>query len=114
MHYFFLFFSANDVEKRRKFVTLVDSVRDNGGDVRIFSSLHVSGERKYNVFSHSINEVRVLMNKTFSTSTFLMYVLKHFFLYVSELGQLSGLAAILRFPIPDPEESDDSSEGDEE
>ena len=39
--------SANDVKTRRKYVTLVDSVRENGGDVRIFSSLHISGERKY-------------------------------------------------------------------
>lgn len=29
-------------------MTLVDSVRDNGGDVKIFSSMHVSGERMYN------------------------------------------------------------------
>jgi len=27
------------------YVGLVESVRDNGGVVRIFSSLHVSGER---------------------------------------------------------------------
>ena len=32
---------------RKQYVALVDSVRDNNGDVRIFSSLHVSGERKY-------------------------------------------------------------------
>ena len=34
--------------------------------------------------------------------------------YFSELGQLSGIAAILRFPIPDPTENeDDDSSSDE-
>jgi hypothetical protein len=27
-------------------VALVDSVRESGGEVKIFSSMHVSGERK--------------------------------------------------------------------
>ena len=31
-------------------MNLVDSVRESGGDVKIFSSLHVSGERKYHWF----------------------------------------------------------------
>ena len=34
-----------DVAKRKRFVALVDSVREFGGDVKIFSSLHVSGEQ---------------------------------------------------------------------
>ncbi|CAG2121638.1 unnamed protein product, partial [Medioppia subpectinata] len=55
-------------------VRLVDSVRENGGEVRLFSSLHVSGE---------------------------------------QLDQLTGVAAILRFPMQDledePYEDDDSS-----
>jgi hypothetical protein len=33
------------VADRKKFVSLVDSVREFGGDVKIFSSLHVSGEQ---------------------------------------------------------------------
>ena len=34
-------------------------------------------------------------------------------LYIfSELGQLSGVAAILRFPIPEPETDDDDDEDD--
>nr|ACI69315.1 pelota homolog [Salmo salar] len=52
-----------------------DNVRDNGGTVRIFSSLHVSGE---------------------------------------QLTQLSGVAAILRFPIADLSEPEDDSSSDEE
>jgi len=67
---------AQDVAVRQRYVALVDGARDSGGVVRIFSSLHVSGE---------------------------------------QLGQLSGVAAILRFPLPDPEDAadDDSSSDDE-
>ncbi|KAK6191506.1 hypothetical protein SNE40_003175 [Patella caerulea] len=61
-------FRSNDVQKRQRYVRLVDSVKENGGEVKIFSSLHVSGE---------------------------------------QLGQLTGVAAILRFPM-----SDDTSDED--
>lgn len=37
---------CQDVNTRKEYVELVESVRDSGGDVKIFSSLHVSGERK--------------------------------------------------------------------
>lgn len=60
-------FRAQNVAQRKRFVKLVDSVRECGGDVKIFSSMHISGE---------------------------------------QLGLLSGIAAILRFPIPDDEEED--------
>lgn len=39
-------FRSQDVKERKRYVSLVDSVRENGGDVKIFSSSHVSGERK--------------------------------------------------------------------
>lgn len=55
-------FRSRDLAIRKRYVNLVESVRDNNGDVKIFSSLHVSGE---------------------------------------QLSQLSGVAAILRFPLPD-------------
>ena len=35
-----------DIRTRQKYVTLVEGVKDGGGTVRVFSSLHVSGERK--------------------------------------------------------------------
>ncbi|POM62812.1 MRNA surveillance protein pelota [Phytophthora palmivora] len=70
-------FRSQDIATRRKYVDLVESVRDNGGTVRLFSSLHVSGEK---------------------------------------LGQVSGIAAILRFPMPeiDEEDQDDESDSEEE
>ena len=68
-------FRANNVAERRKYVALVDSVRDMGGDVKIFSSLHVSGE---------------------------------------QLDQLSGVCALLRFPMAEIEDTDDSDSDEDE
>ncbi|KAK1944595.1 Protein pelota [Phytophthora citrophthora] len=68
-------FRSQDIAIRRKYVDLVESVRDNGGTVRLFSSLHVSGEK---------------------------------------LGQVSGIAAILRFPMPEIDEEDQDEESDSE
>ncbi|KAL7680898.1 putative 50S ribosomal protein L30e [Plasmopara halstedii] len=70
-------FRSQDIATRRKYVEIVESVRDNGGTVRLFSSMHVSGEK---------------------------------------LGQVSGIAAILRFPMPeiDEEDQNDDSEGEDE
>nr|CAD7264190.1 unnamed protein product [Timema shepardi] len=64
-------FRIQDVKLRKRYVTLVDSVREFGGDVKIFSSMHVSGE---------------------------------------QLDQLTGVAAILRFPMPALEEDDEESD----
>jgi hypothetical protein len=36
-------FKAADISTRQKYVALVDSVRENGGKVHVFSCLHVSG-----------------------------------------------------------------------
>lgn len=62
-------FRIQDVKLRKQYVALVDSVRESGGDVKIFSSMHVSGE---------------------------------------QLDQLTGVAAILRFPMPELEDEEDS------
>jgi protein pelota len=53
-------FRANDPEVRKKYVTIVESVREKGGEVVIFSSMHESGQ---------------------------------------QLNQLTGIAAILTFPL---------------
>lgn len=54
-------FRANEVDTRKKYVALVQKVKDSGGEVNIFSSLHVTG---------------------------------------SQLAKLTGVAALLRFPMP--------------
>jgi len=38
-------FRACSIEKRKQYVALVESVRESGGEVRIFSGMHVSGEQ---------------------------------------------------------------------
>ncbi|KAG0592920.1 hypothetical protein M758_1G281900 [Ceratodon purpureus] len=58
-------FRSADIPTRRKYVDLVESVKAGGGEVYIFSVMHVSGE---------------------------------------QLQQLTGIAAILRFPLPDLED----------
>ncbi|XP_044754423.1 protein pelota [Coccinella septempunctata] len=64
-------FRCQDVKLRKEYVRLVDSIRDSGGEVKLFSSLHISGE---------------------------------------QLEQLTGIAAILRFPMPELEEDSDEDE----
>lgn len=66
-------FRCQDIQQRKDYVAIVDSVRESGGEVRIFSSMHVSGE---------------------------------------QLDQLTGIAAILRFPMPELEDSDAEGETD--
>jgi protein pelota len=38
-------FRSKELSERKRYVNIVDYVKENGGQVRIFSSLHVSGER---------------------------------------------------------------------
>ena len=69
-------FRSADIPTRRRYVALVETAQENGADLRIFSSLHSSGER---------------------------------------LEMLSGIAALLRYPLPDiaDDQSSDSSSDDE-
>ncbi|XP_046474842.1 protein pelota [Neodiprion pinetum] len=68
-------FRCQDIATRKQYVNLVDSVREFGGDVKIFSSMHVSGE---------------------------------------QLDQLTGVAALLRFPITELEDESEDSESENE
>lgn len=63
-------FRASDVKLRKQYVQLVESVRENGGQVYVFSSMHVSGQ---------------------------------------QLQQVSGVAAILRYPLPDLDELEEQA-----
>merc|ERR1712157_91319 len=65
-------FRSKDLKKREKYVKIVENCKDNGADIQIFSSLHVSGE---------------------------------------QLKQITGVAAILRFPMPELLEIDMSDDG---
>ncbi|XP_012251512.2 protein pelota [Athalia rosae] len=68
-------FRCQDIALRKQYVNLVDSVRESGGDVKIFSSMHVSGE---------------------------------------QLDQLTGVAALLRFPMTELEDESEGSESENE
>ena len=61
-------FKNDDVNKRRHYIDIVERVKEDNGDVSIFSSLHDSGK---------------------------------------QLDQLTGIAVILNYPVPDLEEEDD-------
>ncbi|CAN0293174.1 unnamed protein product [Ectocarpus sp. 12 AP-2014] len=63
-------FRSSDLQTRKKYVGLVETAKDRGAKVYVFSSMHVTGE---------------------------------------QLGQLTGIAAVLRFPLPEIEEDDDES-----
>eukprot|EP00486_Rosalina_sp_Unknown_P014467 CAMPEP_0201594152 /NCGR_PEP_ID=MMETSP0190_2-20130828/191553_1 /ASSEMBLY_ACC=CAM_ASM_000263 /TAXON_ID=37353 /ORGANISM="Rosalina sp." /LENGTH=143 /DNA_ID=CAMNT_0048053645 /DNA_START=759 /DNA_END=1187 /DNA_ORIENTATION=- len=71
-------FRSKNLKKREKYVKIVEQCKNNGADIQIFSSLHVSGE---------------------------------------QLKQITGIAAILRFPLPeilDLDMSADEEENDED
>ena len=60
-------FRSTRIADRKKYIKLVDDVKANGGEVYLFSSMHVSGQ---------------------------------------QLDNMSGIAAILRYPIPEIDEMD--------
>lgn len=68
---------ASDPAVRKKYVNLVEGVRQKGGEVLMFSSMHESGQRKFSRSRKSL--------KCYSKFT--------------ELNQLTGIAAILTFPL---------------
>lgn len=83
-----------DPIQRKEYVKIHDDVLDAGGDVKIFSSMHVSGERKFKPFYELCWNYQIL--------------------FFAELAQLTGIAAILRFPMPEIEDSDEEDNSEAE
>ena len=50
-------FRAGDPVVRKRYVSIVEDVREKRGEVLIFSSMHESGQRRY----HTVAELRLLM-----------------------------------------------------
>lgn len=50
---------ANDAVQRKRFITLVEGVREKGGEVLIFSSMHESGQREH--VTYCLYQVVLLM-----------------------------------------------------
>lgn len=46
-------FRSSDLKERAAYVALVEAVRENGGEVHIFSAQHVSGQRMSHDAHHS-------------------------------------------------------------
>jgi stalled ribosome rescue protein Dom34 len=40
-------YRCQDIALRKEYVNIVEAVKDSSGDVKIFSSMHISGERMY-------------------------------------------------------------------
>lgn len=79
---------------RKEYVKLVEDVRDAGGEVKIFSSMHISGQRKLIALHPKLNTKNRLS-------------ISHF---ITELAQICGIAAMLRFPMPELEDDDDNED----
>jgi protein pelota len=72
-------FRSSDPVQRKKYVALVEAVQQKGGEVLIFSSMHESGQRRSWIFFPHYDLLPTLAN--------------------TELNQLTGIAAILTFPL---------------
>lgn len=48
-------FRCKNVAKRKRYIRLVEKVQESGGVVKIFSSLHISGERMF-YFKKNLNQ----------------------------------------------------------
>lgn len=68
---------ASDPQERKKYVALVEDVQKKRGEVLRFSSMHESGQREF-IASFTLRIVIDLLQ---------------------ELNQLTGIAAILTFPL---------------
>lgn len=110
------------METRKEYIALVEAVQSNGGEVMVFSSSHVSGERKFTNYSsrtffaafgvdvvNPIQMIRHCTNRMLQTLACTRHGPSDGFLTnsFSELSQLSGVAALLRFPLPDMNEYQD-------
>ena len=106
-----LFRSANPA-LRRRYVHLVDSVKERGGRVYVFSSAHVSGEQLAQVRGERERGAPRLGHVLDTLCT----------RADGQFPQVTGVAAILRFPLPDIADLDaeggddaaDAAEADEE
>ncbi|CAI5506927.1 unnamed protein product [Closterium sp. Naga37s-1] len=103
-----IFHSNADVKTRRRYVDLVESVRANGGQVHVFSSLHVT------VSPPLPTPVHPLFHSNADVKTRRRYVdlvesvranggQVHVFSSL-HLVNLAGIAEILRFPLPELED----------
>lgn len=90
-------FRSSDLQTRQRYVHLVEDVQNSGCEALIFSSMHLSGERK--TFTRVNN--RIFSSSFLKKERLILLILLHPFPCEAELNQLSGIAAILSYPCPD-------------
>jgi protein pelota len=98
-------FRSSDVLTRKKYVSLVESVREKGGTVYVFSTMHISGQ----VSAHGY--VNVWLAQYQATPLTLCFGNIRL---LQQLQQVSGVAAILRYPLPDLDELEEIAANHEE
>ncbi|CAI5957360.1 unnamed protein product [Closterium sp. NIES-64] len=102
-----------DVKTRRRYVDLVESVRANGGQVHVFPSLHVSVSpplpTPVHPLFHSNADVKtrrryVDLVESVRANGGQVHVFSSLHVSGEQLVNLAGIAAILRFPLPELED----------
>ena len=83
-------FRSCDLKTRKSYVALVESVRDNGGMVHVFSALHVSGKtRKFEKLKNVVTCVVTILELLIIVQILFLFV--HFsfnvVLYKSQLSK---------------------------
>lgn len=90
-------FRSSDVATRKKYVALVESVRENGGTVYVFSTMHVSGQQL-----QQVSGVAAILRY----SWFVRYYFR--FCYLDSYSVIFVVfVARERYPLPDLEELED-------
>eukprot|EP00730_Choanoeca_flexa_P015290 TRINITY_DN6989_c0_g1_i1.p1 TRINITY_DN6989_c0_g1~~TRINITY_DN6989_c0_g1_i1.p1 ORF type:complete len:409 (+),score=83.49 TRINITY_DN6989_c0_g1_i1:47-1273(+) len=89
---------AKSVAERKRWVGLVEEVKDNAGTVFIFSSLHVSGQQLDKLSGTWVWHRPLRSTIKLSSDTCIVV----------------GVAAILRFPLPDLDAKDNDDSSDDE
>jgi protein pelota len=84
-------FRSPSVARRKQFVKLVEDVKAYGGEVLIFSSMHESGQREWR-FSSDWRGAVVTARERKSADTAELVL-------GAELNTMTGLAAILTYPL---------------
>lgn len=97
----FTYNRSADIPTRQRYVALVDKVKDTGGNVRYAARrLFISNDNNYFLEYSLVYMYQENVSETKKMSNDICFI---------ELGLLTGVAAILRFPLPE-EQNEDSDE----
>lgn len=63
---YIIVFRCQDISQRKEYVSLVENVREAGGEVKIFSSMHISGQRKWCASLVAVNRAKIPLFRFFA------------------------------------------------